>query len=339
MGNIITRKNAFECYSQSSKNKISKISNTTKEKENNTNLDVQDSQTHYYGSIKSISKNNDISYLCRGSIYFLKDHTSNQYSTYHPYIVIQTRYLDKIGKVAVFGITSTPSYINMIPIIMKGTIGYIDPHQPYYYRVTDFFEKGTRYAGTLVNQKIFDLITDMYGLYLGMNLSRSEEDIIADYNAYVEDFKERSKSLKPYKHKILKDNNLDKELHISFKINNDEEPEDDDDIIDDQELIDESTSEINENDHETHIEQNEAIIIEKDNCTVMSMIGILECKPVNSVKLPRHVLDMTIDEITVFLTYLKLNGAEETALLYNCSTHTIQRKSKILHDHYNIIYS
>ena len=324
---ITTRKNAF-INTQSEESDYSVLAN----------------KPHYYGSITKISINNDISYLNRGSVYYLRDNPHKDESTYHPYLVIQSMYLDKIGKVAVFGITSTPSTINMIPIIIKGSIGYIDPHQPYYYKVTEFFERGTRYVGTIVNQAVLDLVTNFYGLYLGMNLVKSEDEIINDYLEYTKDFTERSKDLQIYKPKCIKENKSDGlELTISFTKKYTADPKEDDDetLLDNVDNVDTDEEEFVET-TDTDITEDsskETILIDTNSQAVQSMCAMIENQSGNTLQLPRFVSKMTKDEVIVFLAYIKLNDIELASIVYNCCTKTIFQKRKKLEELYNVIYT
>ena len=180
---------------------------------------------HYYGCIKNISNGNDISFLNRGSVYYLMDkiHKNNNSTSdipvKHPYIILQSTYLDKIGRITVFSISSVPACINMIPIIMKGTIGYIDPHHPYTYKIADFFNsERSSYIGTITNPDVLDLLGNMYGMHLGLNLTKSNDEIINDYMKYVNEFNSRAVGVSRYTRKVVDKypSNDQLDLQISF---------------------------------------------------------------------------------------------------------------------------
>lgn len=317
------------------------LSSTSMEK---TNISIieKENKPYYYGSIKKISSNNDISFINRGSVYFLKDNPKDINSKYHPYLVIQQSYLDKIGKIAVFGITSTPSSINMIPIIMKDAIGYIDPHQPYVYKISEFFELGTRYVGTIVNTKVIDLAVNFYGLYLGMNLSKTEDEIIQEYLDYVNEFRERSKNYKPYKHKFLEENDMsDLELQISFKsaevINNQESSI----LIDDNDVKLSDDYEINDNDEikeNNTSDDSKTIEIDCSSQVMMAALSMMEEQPNGTLKLPSNIKNMLVDDIRLFFMYIKHHTQQEASELYGCVKSTISYKKKQLENMYNIVY-
>lgn len=326
---------------------------------------------HYYGSIKSISNVNDVTFLARGSVYFLRDNPANPDTSFHPYVVIQDKYLDKIGKIAVFGITSTPSSINMIPVVVRGTIGYIDPHQPYVYKDDEFFEPTTRFQGTIANQTVMDLICNFYGLYLGMDLKKSEGEIIEDYLTYIREFKERAKNLKPYKHKILEESKLS---NIEFKTSYDpdfcmvdpepELPENfDEDIEGICDMLNKEQAEknaefdlgydeddgyefINDEDNAsddgnisgTCEPEKPMLEIFVDSQAILGTLSVLENKPVGEVTLPRKISDMTEDDIKVFMACHKINGTEMTALIYNSTNNIVLYKKKGILEKYDVIY-
>lgn len=187
--------------------------------------DTQGSPTteHYYGTITDISYGNDVSMLTRGSVWYLKD----QYQKYddcksmHPYIVISATFLDKIGKITVAPITSCPIYINMIPIMIENSITYINPYQTYTFKVTAFQDSNnSAYIGTCTNQTVLDLLGNMHGMWLGLNLSKSNAEIIDDYLKYVDEFESRNKHVSRYVHKKLPTSEESKniQLTISFDI-------------------------------------------------------------------------------------------------------------------------
>lgn len=302
----------------------------------------------YYGKIQKISSDNDISYVNRGSVFFLRDNLKDPNTTYHPYLVIQSSYLDKIGRIAVLGITSVPSSINMVPIVMKDSIGYIDPHQPYTYKIDEFYESGTRFVGSIVNTKALDIAVNLYGLHLGMALNKSEDEIISDYLNYVEEFKERTKHLKPYKHKVLEENNLGNlELQVSFNTDNkisdicwpENFDEDIDGILDMLSDNDDDESYISDSiDMSVNDNGKPMIEIDTNSQAILSTISTLEDTPAGIVKLPRHITDMTEDEIIILMASIKINGIGTTSLIYNCSDTTISNKKKQISEKYNVIY-
>ena len=175
---------------------------------------------HYYGQIKKISADDDISSLTRGSVYYLRDNMNDINSAIHPYIIIQSTYVDKIGKISVFGITSTPSTIDMVPIIMDNAIGYINPNRIYTYYIDAFKHSSSRLKANIVNTTAFNIALDLYGMQLGMNLNKSNEEIISNYIEYVNEFKERAKHIQAYKPKTITAGPINKlELHTSYELN------------------------------------------------------------------------------------------------------------------------
>ena len=305
---------------------------------------VVETKPHYYGSITHISNNDDAAYIRRGSIYYLPDNVKDPNTTFHPYMVIQSSYLDKIGKISVLAITSAPTSINMIPFAMRGkfyknsTIGYIDPHQPFTYRVDDFTDPRSRYIATIVNENVINLACDMYGMHLGMNLVRSNDEIIQAYKDYVDDFNNRSAHLVQYRHKVMPDNGLtDHTLHISF--NDDQIVDDDIDyMIDDFNDDDACVEATDERDMCSEEVTNNTIVVDLKSEALLSMIAVFEKRPPSKNFLPRNIENFTRDEIIVFLAYRKLYGVGMTSLLYGCSTHTIARKHNQLCEKYTIIY-
>ena len=181
--------------------------------------DLFATKDHYYGQIKKISADDDISSLTRGSVYYLRDHVNNPNSIMHPYIVIQSSYVDKVGRITLLGITSTPSTINMVPIVMDNSISYINPNRVYTYNIDVFSDPSSRLIGNIVNMTAFDVAVNLYGMLLGMNLKKSNDEIVSEYLTYVEEFKERTKHLAPYQPKTTQSNGIDKlSLHTSFDI-------------------------------------------------------------------------------------------------------------------------
>ena len=323
----------------------------------------QNTKEIYYGKIQKISSENDISYLSRGSVFFLRDNIKDPETTYHPYLVIQSTYLDKISRITVLGITSVPSSINMVPIVMKDSIGYIDPHQPYTYKIDEFYESGTRFVGSIINTKALDIAVSIYGLHLGISMCKTEDEIIADYLDYVKEFKERSKHLKPYKHKVLADNHLgDLELKISYMSGElkQVQSEDFDDVISDisssnieddkfddrddtEELLGSVcfgvSSESENDDNIPHIYgKKRTLVIDRNSQAILSALAVLETRKRGEVKLPKFISRMTDDEIILFMASLEINGKAITSQIYNCCNNTLYNKKKQIYDKFNIIY-
>ena len=69
------------------------------QKDPSVDCDVFNTNNYYYGKTKKISADDDISSLTRGSVYYLKDHMNDPNSTIHPYIVIQSSYVDKVSRI------------------------------------------------------------------------------------------------------------------------------------------------------------------------------------------------------------------------------------------------
>lgn len=396
---------------------------------------------YYYGTIKNLSNGNDVSFLNRGSVYYLVDKKQKSGSTNlikHPYIILQSTYLDTVGKITVFTISSTPAYTNMIPIIMKGTIGYINPHHPYTYNVSDFFDhERSSYIGNITNETVLELIGNMYGMHLGLNLMKSNDEIVNDYLNYVEEFNARSEGIARYERKVLpKDTSLEKlDLHVSFAsmpvresdamiasdcdneydddntvIEENEENTDDESIIvpeiaDDKpkeevkveetvvkennviepENVEISTTNSTKpsvtrktrkahsnatiakavrmyNDNKYTVDEilaktgiaygtlydavkntdstprSKKIILDvRSNCqALLSTIAAMETSPVGTIKFKSKVNDMTADEISILFLYVYLNSKEDAALLYNCTTQTINYRMNKIREKYDV---
>ena len=295
----------------------------------------------YFGKIKKISRDDDISYLARGNVFFLKDHPNDpNCNTFHPYLVIQAYYLDKIGKISVLGITSTPSSINLIPIVMKNSIGYIDPHQPYTYKIDEFYSDDTRFVGSIVNSRALDIATNMYGLYLGMNLNKTRDEIIEEYMSYVTEFKERTKDndIKPYKHKVLQEFSLDDiELKISFSTDSSDISEDicNSSACDDNEN---SIDHIDDDVYDNIINKKPVMEIDLKSQAILSALSMLENMPSDKVKLPANASKISYDEKRIFLACDKINGNRLTALIYNCSHGTVSNRKHQILEEYEVIY-
>ena len=186
--------------------------------DNNT-FTYSNNEIHYYGTCMNITNDNDVSLLTRGSVWYLRDNEpSNNRIKQHPYIVLQKSYIDKDGMITVFGVTSSPTYINMIPIIVKDSITYINPYKPHMHHISEFNVKS--YIGTIVNPVVLDLLGDMYGMSLGLNLYRTEKEIIDAYINYVDEFNIRAKKYMRYNSKLTPISNSmyknELELKISF---------------------------------------------------------------------------------------------------------------------------
>ena len=188
-------------------------------------IDSYNDDNHYYGRLKKISADDDISSITRGSVYYLRDRVNDPESIMHPYIIIQSSYVDKVGRITVLGITSTPSAINMVPIIMDNTISYINPNRVFAYNINDFYQPWARLKGTVANTRPFDIALNLYGMSLGMNLAKSDDEIITEYIEYINEFSERSKNVSAYQPKTIAVNKINKlELHVSFNNTNNINP-------------------------------------------------------------------------------------------------------------------
>lgn len=295
-----------------------------------------DEKDHYYGMIKNISSNNDISFISRGSVYYLRDNIRDPNTSYHPYLVIQSAYLDKIGKISVFGITSQPANINMIPIVMGGSLAYINPHQPFVYSVDEFYETGTRFIGSVVNTEVLDLACNLYGLYLGMNLVKSKEEIETDYINYVSKFNARAKDVKQYKHRVLDDNKQQLEFKYSFVVKN--TPVDDDTDDENNETCSERMD-YEENDDTQEIINNDTkveIVVDLTSQAILTAVGMVNDN--RNVTLGRDVSELTMDEIKLFMACIKTYGYIETSKIYGCSHGTVSNRRRSILDTYDVKY-
>ena len=307
----------------------------------------------------------------------------------------------------------------MVPIVMENSISYINPNRVYTYNIDVFSDPSSRLIGNVVNTNAFDIAVNLYGMSLGMDLKKSNEEIISDYLTYIDDFKERTKHLGAYQSKVIKSNGRINKLELHTEFGSKSMPMDTDDMtdetynidIDDSDnLIDDNTDEIDivvpevyediniivddENKSCTrervkktkidpealekaiklyrrgnhtvgkiekltgisrsslyreirkreNIEDTEnnsgkpRLIVDVNNQAVLATISVLEDTPAGKIKLPRKISDMGDDEKVVFITYDFLYGAEQTAILYNCSYQTILKKKNQICDQYDIIY-
>ena len=321
---------------------------------------------HYYGTINSINDNNDVAFLTRGSIYYLRDkkQSDENQTVFHPYLVLQDSYLDKVGKITVFGITSSPININMIPIIIKGCIGYIDPYNPDTHNIREFMERKSNYVGSIVNPVVLDLVGDIYGMTLGLNLSKTYDEIIDSYMKYIEDFKVRSANICRYKSKKLPDRSMytdELELNVSFSYNylaqnqnnigsvfECESNNEVDDSIDNaiktnytevqpKETGDKVIKTRKTSKTKSEEKDDNKVLIEIDlgSQALLSAISSLESEPHGKVKLPK-LAKITIDDIKIFYAYKRLYGLKQTSLLYNCSVPSISARTTALNKLYTI---
>ena len=291
---------------------------------------------YYYGEMKLLSNDNDVSFLHRGGVYYLKDYkTSGSTKTYHPYVIIQYKYYDKCNDIAAFGITSTPSSIDMIPIIVDNAITYIDPHNIYTFKF-DSLKRGydVRYIGDIVNSKAFNLALDFQGLFLGMNITKTEEEIYTEYFQYVDDFFERNQKFKPMKHRTDKDE--ERKLTIKFTTSRDVKKSINNEVNTEIPVIMETPIVIEKEEPKQEIK--EEFIIDLKSQAVLSAIAEMEAQPKGSVILPSTIAKMTADEIVIFITYKKLNTIAKTSKFYNCSHGTVFNRFKQLQQKFDIIY-
>jgi hypothetical protein len=311
----------------------------------------------YYGTRLPISGENDISYLHRGGVYYLKDKKDE--NTFHPYVVISKKYLDKHPFVEVFGLTSTPATIDMIPIIIDSAIAYINPHSPPYIYPVDLFSRGNpdcRYIGDIVNSKAFKLALEFYMDALGV-LEKSEEELYIEYYEYVDSFEKRSIGFKPVRHKA--DNGADRVLTIKFttsrdivhktiESNNDVEPT----IVETKEETDSSvekpkrkyttkrtkTTKTTKKVKEPDDKPRSTIIVDTCSQAIQSAVATMENQTNGALKIPSKISDMTNDDIQLFLAYLKFNSQNKAAKLYGCAQSRIANKKKAIESTYDIVY-
>ena len=327
--NIVNLKNAF---------------NNSEKPQQETNAPTQEtSKPYYYGSIRNVSGVNDVSYLARGGVYFLRDNIRDPKSSKHPRMIIQDSYLDKIGKVAVLEITSKPLSINVIPIVLRGHISYINPHIIQYYPVDMFFEETDSYSG-MANKRVLDIATNMFAYYLGIQTAKSKADIIDEYMQYVEEFKARTKDYTMYASYKPLENKEPLKLNISFEIDDglDENCENNSDSTETDTLMENDMMTLSdENDTEevgTSTEK-KTLIVDLNSQAILSAISSIESQPVGKIKLPQKITDMDEDQIVTFMAAIKINGYKMTSMMYNCAHSTVSNKRKAIMDMYNVVYN
>jgi hypothetical protein len=328
--NIVNLKNAFN--------------ETEKPRQEINNPTQETSKPYYYGSIRNVSGVNDVSYLTRGGVYFLRDNMRDPKSSKHPRMIIQDLYLDKIGKIAVLEITSKPLSINVIPIVLRGRISYINPHIIQYYPVDMFFEETDSYFG-MASERVLDIATNMFAYYFGIQTVKSSAEIIDAYMEYVEEFKARTKNYTLYTSYKPLENKEPLKLNISFEIDDrhDENCENTSDVAEDDDIL-------VENDMPTHSDENDMdnvnistekkiLIVDLNSQAILSAISSIESQPVGKIKLPQKITDMDEDQLVTFMAAIKINGYKMTSMMYNCAHSTISNKRKAIMDMYNVVYN
>lgn len=158
------------------------------------------------GNLELVVGKSDASHLQRGNIFFVDDTcvTANngryaKNEIRHPYIIMSKFWSADRPLVTCFSINSHPYRANMVPLLNnRNQIVYVDPFTVYHVpadRITT-----ASFKGTIGNMRLMNLISDLYGLTLGMNLVRSTDEILDDYTNYIDEFRERSKGFSEVDH-------------------------------------------------------------------------------------------------------------------------------------------
>ena len=322
-------------------------------------------QSYDYGEMKSLSNGTDVSFLHTRGVYYLRDYKNkSNTATYHPYVIVSKKFYTNTGKVLAFGITSTPSSIDMVPIILDNGITYIDPHQFYEFNYDSIKSWGqeVKYIGDITNLRAYNIARDFKANWDGMDAKRSEEEVYEDYYDYCDDFFKRNHKYKPVLHK----GDSKRELTVKFTTSRDLKKASGntiDDVKEDpihiqknditqkpepvkaEELKSEQKNDMKQKPEPVKAEESkseqkekEKLIVDTNSQAVLSAIAALESQPVGSVILKRNIIEMTDDEKIIFLTYKKLNSYQKIQEFYNCSHGTISNRFNQLKEEYEIIY-
>lgn len=319
----------------------------------------------YIGSMKSISKGDSASYIFQRGIYMFKD-KSTAHESRHPYIVFQSddEIIDIVG-ITTFGITKVPKIINMIPIINRNCLCYINPHRPYYFTMDDIVTSNNQngcddfyvpFHSYLLDDDVFELLCDFYDKS-GSGLRKSKSEFIANYLNYLYRFKE-----------ILKDKlasgdiryiyggqltfktsydpdfvliDLDEDdLHDNQDLDDDDDIDNDDEFEDDDIENDEDLDGDNDDDESSLLMsvEKETIELNLTDPDILQEITNIEDAAPDTVKLPRFVSKMSINDIKTFISVVKIRGCKKAAALYNTNINIINYKKAQLNNLYNITY-
>jgi hypothetical protein len=270
--------------------------------------------------------------------------------------------MDKIGKIATFPVTSSPIHENMVPIISKNAIGYINWHHIEFYKIDDFKEPDSRYQGSIANKEAFNIARLLHSsIYLNMHelFDYSKFKIINRYLDYIDEFEERGKSYEQYEHKVLPTNVHSKKLKltVTFKreYNDDISPADnfcvDEISIPMLEEDEPQTTVINNNDTADDVQSTKvSVTIENNDCdkptiyidltsqAILTAVSMIEDSG-DTITLPRMAKNMSEDDIKLFMAYLKLNSQSKASKIYGLSQTGIGQKQKSINKMYNIIYT
>lgn len=339
-----------------------------------TTCSVCSETNHYYGTTVNP---NDVIKTPQGSIWYLRDNPKDPNTGYHPYLVIYDTHMDKIGKIATFSISSTPTIENMIPIIFNNSIGYINWHHPVNFKLSEFDEKGSIFLGTIVNKEPFKLAMMLYtSIYLNIGdfFDCSKSNIINRFLDYIDEFEIRAKNYEPYEHKVLPTTEYTKKLRLQITFTRDSDiittkPDSinaGDDVVkielpvnNNDVTVPEPIVDVIEDTVEDTLPPSVKIKVTKrgrraqnkssqkevqkekiiiDLKSQALLTAVSKMEEMDNMPLQRQIKNMSTDDIRLFMAYLKFNSQAKAAKLYGMTTSGINKKSIALRNKYDITY-
>lgn len=294
------------------------------------------SHENYYGERKTLSNDNDVNCYPIGGVFYLPDNFATDVKTYHPYILVDNTYVDKRNVVPMFKITSSSSIIDLVPIVMNGTISYIYPYEFNYIPVDVIKSEQSKFIGDISKSDAFRVALNKYMAENGLK-SREESD--AEFSEYVDKFNAKHKDKEVYQHKNGESKNY---KFMTFR-DIPEKPQEkpiEDKISKEEPVVTpiEETPVVPKVMKTTKKSSaKETIEIFWQSQAMMASIAAMESLPKDKIKLP--VLEkMTVDEIKIFLAYKENYTIDKTAKFYNCSKATISNRYVQIRGKYNLKY-
>lgn len=311
---------------------------------------ICDKTNHYYGSN---SNDNDVISIPYGSVWYLRDNPRDPESDYHPHIVIYDCHMDKIGRIATFSITSTPSIENMVPIIFRDSIGYINWHHPINYKISEFNESGSKFLGTITESDSFNISMMLYSviyLKVGRLFGVTKEYAIDKYLDYIDEFEQRAMYYNAYCHKYQTKADLEKDeklnLHITWmrSTNNSIIERDEENVTPCTDANNSITTVVDETETVGDVDgvdiSTTMLSIDFNSTDLIKRMKAVESTAAygNTTSLPKNISDMSTDDVVLFFALLKTRGGKKTSLIYGCNINTIWNKRNKLLSEYDVTY-